>query len=88
MTQKRKISEPEVPGITKVSKPVQGTMEKAVQVSLLKCEHCKIHFEDDILFAIHRGWHNLLDPFQCNMCGEQCDNRHGFYSHLARYHTK
>ena len=55
MKQKRKISEPEVQGIIKVSKSVQGTMEKAVQVSLLKCEHCKIHFEDGILFAVHRG---------------------------------
>ena len=70
MTPKRKISELEVLRIIKVSKSVQGTMEKAVQVSLLKCEHCKIPFEDDILFAIDRGWHNLSDPFKCDMCGE------------------
>ena len=86
---KRKLisNELNVSGESKFRK-VQDIMDSVVQVSLPKCEHCKIHFEDEILFAIHRGWHNVTDPFQCNMCGELFNNRHEFYSHLGRYHTK
>ena len=86
---KRKLisNELNVSGESKV-REVQDTMDSAVQVSLPKCEHCRIHFEDEILFATHRGWHNVTDPFQCNMCGKLFNNRHEFYFHLGRYYTK
>ena len=55
-------------------KDSENKVDKGVQCSTLRCEHCKIDFEDedDILFAIHRGWHNLSEPFQCNLCGDKC----------------
>ena len=64
------------------------TEDKAVQVSpTLRCDHCEITFHDEIVHAIHRGWHSIRDPFQCNMCGELCQNKYSFYSHLGRSHT-
>ncbi|MCG8035056.1 MAG: hypothetical protein JAZ03_23165, partial [Candidatus Thiodiazotropha taylori] len=64
------------------------THDKEVQVSpTFRCEHCQITFDDEIVYAIHRGWHSLRHPFQCNLCGELCHNKYQFYSHLGRSHT-
>lgn len=48
-------------------------LDKETQVSpelILRCEHCKVSFDDEIIFAIHSGWHNHANPFTCNMSGE------------------
>ena len=64
------------------------TEDKAVQVApTLRCDHCEITFDDEIVHAIHRGWHRIRDPFQCNICDELCQNKYSFYFHLGRSHT-
>ncbi|XP_067657099.1 ikaros family zinc finger protein-like isoform X2 [Haliotis asinina] len=51
-----------------------------------KCTHCGVTFEDEVLFSIHIGCHSHTDPFVCNVCGKQCYNKYGFYSHIMRGH--
>jgi len=51
-----------------------------------RCEHCGITFEDEVIFSIHIGCHSHTDPFRCNVCGKQCGNKYGFYSHIMRGH--
>ena len=58
----------------KVQRTDRASTDRADQVELPECEHCKILFSDDIIYAIHRGWHNHADPLQCNLCGERFDN--------------
>lgn len=51
-----------------------------------RCNHCGVTFEDEVLFSIHIGCHSHTDPFVCNVCGKQCCNKYGFYSHIMRGH--
>lgn len=51
-----------------------------------RCCHCGIVFEDEVLYSIHIGCHSHTDPFVCNVCGKQCGNKYGFYSHIMRGH--
>ncbi|XP_062613847.1 protein hunchback-like [Saccostrea cucullata] len=51
-----------------------------------RCHHCGISFEDEVLYYIHVGCHSHTDPFVCNVCGKQCGNKYGFYSHIMRGH--
>jgi hunchback-like protein len=49
------------------------------------CDHCKIGFEDETLYDIHRGYHSYNDnPFKCNRCGEICSSALSFNLHLWR----
>lgn len=50
------------------------------------CCHCGITFDDEVLYSIHIGCHSHTDPFVCNVCGKQCNNKYGFYSHIMRGH--
>ncbi|KAK6186285.1 hypothetical protein SNE40_008352 [Patella caerulea] len=56
------------------------------QTSDTRCSHCGISFDDEVLFSIHIGCHSHTDPFVCNVCGKQCSNKYGFYSHIMRGH--
>ena len=51
-----------------------------------KCYYCGVTFDDEVLFSIHVGCHSHTDPFTCNVCGKQCYNKYGFYSHIMRGH--
>ncbi|XP_052834511.1 ikaros family zinc finger protein isoform X1 [Octopus bimaculoides] len=51
-----------------------------------RCIYCGVTFEDEVLFSIHIGCHSHTDPFVCNVCGKQCTNKYGFYSHIMRGH--
>ncbi|XP_068161692.1 zinc finger protein Pegasus-like [Antennarius striatus] len=54
------------------------------QQLLHKCQHCDIHFLDNILYTIHMGCHGYEHPFQCNICGHLCRDRYDFACHFAR----
>lgn len=54
------------------------------QLLLQKCQHCDIHFVDNILYTIHMGCHGFEQPFQCNICGHMCTDRYDFACHFAR----
>ena len=48
------------------------------------CKFCEIAFMDSIMFTIHMGYHGFQNPYKCNMCGEECSDRVGFFLHIAR----
>lgn len=54
------------------------------QQQLLKCQHCDVHFSDNILYTIHMGCHGYENPFQCNICGHLCIDKYDFACHFAR----
>ncbi|XP_041422050.1 DNA-binding protein Ikaros isoform X5 [Xenopus laevis] len=49
-----------------------------------KCEHCRVIFLDHVMYTIHMGCHGFRDPFECNMCGYQSQDRYEFSSHITR----
>lgn len=49
-----------------------------------KCQHCDIHFSDNILYTVHMGCHGYEHPFQCNICGHMCIDKYNFACHFAR----
>lgn len=51
-----------------------------------RCCFCGISFDDEVLYSIHIGCHSHTNPFVCNVCGKQCHNKYGFYSHIMRGH--
>ncbi|XP_067866983.1 DNA-binding protein Ikaros isoform X5 [Heterodontus francisci] len=53
-------------------------------VKVYKCEHCRVLFLDHVMFTIHMGCHGFRDPFECNMCGYQSQDRYEFSSHITR----
>lgn len=54
------------------------------QQLLYKCQHCDIHFLDNILYTIHMGCHGYEHPFRCNICGHMCTDKYDFACHFAR----
>lgn len=48
------------------------------------CQYCDIAFGDIVLYTMHMGYHGYKDPFTCNMCGEQCNDKVSFFLHIAR----
>ena len=48
-----------------------------------KCSHCSITFPDNIMYGLHMGCHSVGHPFQCNICGKKCANRHDFMFHFS-----
>lgn len=54
------------------------------QQLLQKCQHCDIHFMDNILYTIHMGCHGYEHPFQCNICGHMCIDKYDFSCHFTR----
>ncbi|XP_075127162.1 DNA-binding protein Ikaros isoform X3 [Leptodactylus fuscus] len=61
---------------------VIGGNGEAVKVH--KCEHCRVLFLDHVMYTIHMGCHGFRDPFECNMCGYQSQDRYEFSSHITR----
>uniref|UniRef100_UPI00398F1318 DNA-binding protein Ikaros isoform X4 n=1 Tax=Pristiophorus japonicus TaxID=55135 RepID=UPI00398F1318 len=53
-------------------------------VKVYKCEHCRVLFLDHVMFTIHMGCHGFREPFECNMCGYQSQDRYEFSSHITR----
>ncbi|KAM7381468.1 hypothetical protein PAMA_012351 [Pampus argenteus] len=51
---------------------------------LHKCQHCEIHFSDNILYTIHMGCHGYEHPFRCNVCGHMCIDKYDFACHFAQ----
>lgn len=54
------------------------------QVRAYRCEHCRILFLDHVMYTIHMGCHGFRDPFECNLCGHQSQDRYEFSSHITR----
>ncbi|XP_037037207.1 protein hunchback [Bradysia coprophila] len=58
--------------------------EPRISEKYSECKHCEIIFKDPILHTIHMGYHGYDNVFKCNMCGEFCDDRVSFFTHIAR----
>ena len=54
----------------------------------MKCRYCGVTFDDDVIYSIHMGCHSHADPFICNLCGKQCENKYCFYTHIMRGHHR
>lgn len=50
------------------------------------CDYCDISFNDPVLHSVHMGCHSHNDPFVCNICGKDCENKYVFYTHIMRGH--
>ena len=48
------------------------------------CKFCEIAFMDSIMYTIHMGYHGFQNPYKCNMCGEELEDRVGFFLHIGR----
>lgn len=48
------------------------------------CQYCGICFGEEVMYRIHMGYHGYSNPFTCNMCGEECENKVNFFLHIAR----
>lgn len=48
-----------------------------------KCKHCEIVFPDNIMYGLHMGCHSVSSPYQCNVCGATCRDRHDFMFHFT-----
>ena len=46
------------------------------------CKYCEIIFLNRTLYYLHKGLHNVNNPWQCNMCGKVCSNVHDFSAHI------
>ncbi|KAJ8019511.1 hypothetical protein HOLleu_41140 [Holothuria leucospilota] len=49
-----------------------------------RCAHCRISFEDSLLYVIHMGCHSHSNPFACNMCGHVSADRVTFMLHFVQ----
>lgn len=47
-----------------------------------ECLHCRMVFQDPIIYLIHASYHGDVDPLQCRLCGERCSDRSEFMVHL------
>ncbi|XP_046392955.1 protein hunchback [Ischnura elegans] len=48
------------------------------------CPYCDIAFRDVVLYTMHMGYHGYQDPFKCNMCGQETNDKVSFFLHIAR----
>lgn len=48
------------------------------------CPYCEIDFKEEILYTIHMGYHGFNNPFTCNKCGEEYNDKINFFLHIGR----
>ncbi|XP_064485585.1 protein hunchback-like [Ornithodoros turicata] len=49
-----------------------------------RCAYCDIVFKHCVMYTVHMGYHGYHDPFTCNMCGQQSEDKVAFFLHIAR----
>lgn len=62
----------------------RATTDSSLEGREFECRHCRMIFQDYVMFSIHSDHHGYLDPFECNMCGEKCEDRIQFFLHISR----
>ena len=63
---------------------VQLTNTSSKLDRLFECKHCQIIFMDYVMFTVHMGCHGFDNPFRCNVCGADCEDKLQFACHFAR----
>ena len=66
------------------AKTLNNIDEDSLKMNKFECCHCGIMFQDCIMYTVHMGYHGYSDPFKCNMCGHEAENRFQFFLHIAR----
>lgn len=70
------------------SNPItQGDMFRSANApsisdSSLSCPFCGIVYFDQTLYFLHKALHSDSNPWKCNVCGEQCQDKYDFNSHI------
>ncbi|KAK0182630.1 hypothetical protein PV327_000746 [Microctonus hyperodae] len=49
-----------------------------------ECTFCQIIFGNEVMYAIHMGYHGYKNPFTCNMCGQVNADAISFNIHISR----
>lgn len=47
------------------------------------CTNCGLIFLDSDMYTMHVGFHNIRNPFMCNLCGVITSNKKDFFAHIA-----
>ncbi|XP_061179299.1 uncharacterized protein LOC133187890 [Saccostrea echinata] len=55
---------------------------KLIDKPVYFCRFCDIIFLNRTTFYLHKGLHNVNNPWQCNMCGQLYTNVHDFTAHI------
>ena len=62
----------------------KGADASAIFTGSYQCNYCDIAFKDVVMYTMHMGYHGYQDPFTCNMCGQQTNDKLAFFLHIAR----
>lgn len=46
------------------------------------CDICNIIFIDPCVYLLHKGLHDEMDPYKCNLCGVKCKDVYTFSCHI------
>ncbi|XP_012221771.1 protein hunchback [Linepithema humile] len=66
-------------------KEIEELMDKKNSVDGVSiCRHCGIIFKNSTMYIVHMGYHDSVNPYTCNMCGYQCDDKVSFFLHISR----
>ncbi|XP_014675713.1 PREDICTED: zinc finger protein Pegasus-like [Priapulus caudatus] len=58
-----------------------GGAHKMADASM-SCPFCGIVYFDQTLYFLHKALHSDSNPWKCNVCGLQCQNKYDFNSHV------
>uniref|UniRef100_A0A914URJ9 C2H2-type domain-containing protein n=1 Tax=Plectus sambesii TaxID=2011161 RepID=A0A914URJ9_9BILA len=47
-----------------------------------ECLACGLVFLDPTLYFLHKGLHSDSDPWKCNLCGHECQDKYQFHTHV------
>ncbi|MCL4127324.1 UNVERIFIED_CONTAM: hypothetical protein GTU68_032774 [Idotea baltica] len=50
-----------------------------------QCQYCDIAFKDLVMYTMHMGYHGFKNPFICNMCGFDAEEKVAFFLHIGRF---
>lgn len=65
-------------------KQMSNSADPADAGEAYECSYCEISFKNCVMYTMHMGYHGYRDPFKCNMCGHQAEDKVSFFLHIAR----
>lgn len=68
----------------KVDKDERKNAPSGTRKERYSCPYCDISFTDCIMYTMHMGYHGYQNPFKCNMCGDESNDKVSFFLHIAR----
>ncbi|XP_034940028.1 protein hunchback [Chelonus insularis] len=74
----------EVPSTSQQQEPNTESTTPLVSNDEFFCQFCEISFGNEVMYTVHMGYHGYQNPFTCNMCGHQSEDKVSFFLHIAR----